>query len=265
MEYRVLGLSGLRVSAVGLGCMGMSHAYGAPADKEEMTELLADAVEMGYTFFDTAEMYGTSDRPHDNEELLGKALQRFRDRVVIATKFGISFDRPEAGGTHAVIPDSRPVTIRHSVEESLRRLRTDRIDLYYQHRIDPKVAPEEVAGVMADLIREGKILHWGISEATEEYLRRAHKVCPVTAVQNRYSMMARRHEELFPVLEELGIGFVAFSPLANGLLTDCYTADTTFDPATDYRASSRTVRFLPLSEVWRKSITPLRRRLRWRG
>ena len=128
------------------------------------------------------------------------------------------------------------MTIRRSVEESLRRLRTDRIDLYYQHRIDPKVAPEEVAGVMANLIREGKILHWGISEATEEYLRRAHKVCPVTAVQNRYSMMARRHEELFPVLEELGIGFVAFSPLANGLLTDCYTADTTFDPATDYRA-----------------------------
>lgn len=237
MEYRVLGLSGLRVSAVGLGCMGMSHAYGASADKEEMTELLADAVEMGYTFFDTAEMYGTSDRPHDNEELLGKALQRFRDRVVIATKFGISFDSPEADGTHAVIPDSRPVTIRRSVEESLRRLRTDHIDLYYQHRIDPKVAPEEVADTMASLIREGKILHWGISEATEEYLRRAHKVCPVTAVQNRYSMMARRHEELFPVLEELGIGFVAFSPLANGLLTDCYTADTTFDPATDYRAS----------------------------
>lgn len=237
MEYRVLGLSGLRVSAVGLGCMGMSHAYGAPANKEEMTALLADAVEMGYTFFDTAEMYGTSDQPHDNEKLLGKALQRFRDRVVIATKFGISFDSPEAGGTHVVIPDSRPATIRRSVEESLCRLRTDRIDLYYQHRIDPKMEPEEVAGVMAELIREGKILHWGISEATEEYLRRAHKVCPVTAVQNRYSMMARRHEELFPVLEELGIGFVAFSPLANGLLTDCYTADTTFDPATDYRAS----------------------------
>lgn len=202
-----------------------------------MTALLADAVEMGYLFFDTAEMYGTSDRPHDNEELLGKALQRFRDHIVIATKFGISFDNPEAGGTHAVIPDSRPEIIRRSVEGSLRRLRTDRIDLYYQHRIDPKVEPEEVAGVMADLIREGKILHWGISEATEEYLRRAHKVCPVTAVQNRYSMMARWHENLFPVLEELGIGFVAFSPLANGLLTDCYTADTTFDPATDYRAS----------------------------
>ena len=147
------------------------------------------------------------------------------------------FDAPHAAGPHALIPDSRPTTIRRSVEESLRRLRTDRIDLYYQHRIDPKVAPEEVAGVMADLIREGKILHWGISEATEEYLRRAHKVCPITAVQNRYSMMARWHEALFPVLEELGVGFVAFSPLANGLLTDCYTEDTTFDPATDYRAS----------------------------
>ena len=223
MYYRTLGLSGLRVSAVGLGCMGMSHAYGAPADKGEMTELLADAVEMGYTFFDTAEMYGTPDRPHDNEELLGEALRRFRDRIAIATKFGISFECPEAGGTHAVIPDSRPATIRRAVEGSLRRLRTDRIDLYYQHRIDPKVAPEEVAGVMAGLIREGKILHWGISETTEEYLRRAHAVCPVTAVQNRYSMMARWHEALFPVLEELGVGFVAFSPLANGLLTDCYT------------------------------------------
>ena len=237
MYYRTLGLSGLRVSAIGLGCMGMSHAYGAPADKHKMTELLADAVEMGYTFFDTAEIYGTTDRPHDNEELLGKALRAFRDRIVIATKFGLAFDAPHAAGPHTLIPDSRPVTIRRSVEGSLRRLCTDRIDLYYQHRIDPKVAPEEVAATMAKLIREGKITHWGISEASEEYLRRAHKVCPVTAVQNRYSMMARRHETLFPVLEELGIGFVAFSPLANGLLTDCYTADTTFDPATDYRAS----------------------------
>ena len=237
MYYRTLGLSGLRVSAVGLGCMGMSHAYGAPADKDEMTELLSDAVEMGYTFFDTAEVYGTADRPHDNEELLGRALRPFRDRIVLATKFGLTFDNPHGAGPHALIPDSRPATIRRSVEESLRRLRTDRIDLYYQHRIDPKVEPEEVADTMADLIREGKILHWGISEATEEYLRRAHKVCPVTAVQNRYSMMARRHEALFPVLEELGVGFVAFSPLANGLLTECYTADTRFDAATDYRAS----------------------------
>lgn len=237
MNYRTLGSGGLRVSAVGLGCMGMSHAYGAPADRREMTELLSDAVEMGYTLFDTAEMYGTPDRPHDNEELLGEALRPFRDRIVLATKCGISFERPDAPGTHAVIPDSRPSTIRHAVEGSLRRLRTDRIDLYYQHRIDPKVAPEEVADTMAGLIREGKILHWGISEATEEYLRRAHAVCPVAAVQNRYSMMARRHEALFPALEELGVGLVAFSPLANGLLTECYTADTRFDARTDYRAS----------------------------
>lgn len=237
MEYRVLGLSGLRVSAVGLGCMGMSHAYGAPADKHKMAELLADAVEMGYTFFDTAEIYGTPDRPHDNEELLGKALRTFRDRIVIATKFGLTFDSPEAAGPHALIPDSRPESIRRSVEESLRRLHTDRIDLYYQHRIDPQITPEEVAGTMVDLIREGKILHWGISETTEEYIRRAHKVCPVTAVQNRYSMMARGHEILFTILEELGVGFVAFSPLANGLLTAYYTAETRFDPQTDYRAS----------------------------
>lgn len=237
MEYRTLGLSGLRVSAVGLGCMGMSHAYGAPADKQKMTQLLADAVEMGYTFFDTAEIYGTPDRPHDNEELLGNALRPFRDRIVIATKFGLTFDRPEAAGPHALIPDSHPESIRRAVEESLRRLHTDRIDLYYQHRIDPQVTPEEVADAMARLIREGKILHWGISEATEEYLRRAHKVCPVAAIQNRYSMMARGHESLFAALEELGIGFVAFSPLANGLLTEYYTPETQFDPQTDYRAS----------------------------
>ncbi len=164
-------------------------------------------------------------------------MRPLRDRIVLATKFGLTFDDPHGAGPHALIPDSRPATIRRSVEESLRRLHTDRIDLYYQHRIDPKVAPEEVADTMADLIREGKILHWGISEATEEYLRRAHKVCPVAAVQNRYSMMARRHEALFSVLEELGVGFVAFSPLANGLLTECYTADTQFNAATDYRAS----------------------------
>lgn len=237
MNYRTLGLSGLRVSAVGLGCMGMSHAYGAPADKREMKSLLEDAVDMGYTFFDTAEAYGTSQNPHDNEELLGESLKPLRDHVVIATKFGISFDKPNEPGTHAVIPCSRPDVIRRSVEGSLRRLQTDHIDLYYQHRIDPDVQPEEVAEVMADMIREGKILHWGISETTEEYLRRAHAVCPVTAIQNRYSMMARHHERLFPVLEELGVGFVAFSPLANGVLTTYYTADCRFDAATDYRAS----------------------------
>lgn len=237
MEYRILGLSGLRVSAVGLGCMGMSHAYGAPADKREMTELLADAVGMGYTFFDTAEVYGTPDRPHDNEELLGEVLRPYRDSIVLGTKFGLAFDVSNAAGPHALVPDARPATIRRSVEGSLRRLRTDRIDIYYQHRIDPSVEPETVAEVMAGLIREGKILHWGISEATEEYLRRAHRVCPVAAIQNLFSMMARWHEVLLPVCEELGIGFVAHSPLANGLLTNCYTAGTAFDPATDYRAS----------------------------
>lgn len=204
---------------------------------EEMSELLAYAFDMGYTLFDTAEVYGTPDRPHDNEELLGEALQPFRNRIVIATKFGLNFDAPESYGPHKLIPDSRPETIRRSVETSLRRLRTDHIDLYYQHRIDPHTEPEAVAEVMEALIKEGKILHWGISEATEEYLRRAHKVCPVAAVQNRYSMMARKHEALFPALEELGIGFVAFSPLANGLLTECYNAESRFDGRTDYRAS----------------------------
>ena len=217
--------------------MGMSHAYGAPANKREMAELLSDAVDMGYTFFDTAESYGTTDNPHDNEELLGEALKPFRDRIILATKFGISFEHLEAPGIHAVVTDSRPETIRRSVEGSLRRLQTDHIDLYYQHRTDPTVEPETVAGVMADLMREGKILHWGLSEASEEYLRRAHSVCPVTAIQNRYSMMARWNESLFPVLEELGIGFVAFSPLANGLLTRYYTENDRFDVANDYRAS----------------------------
>ncbi len=237
MEYRTLGLSGLRVSAVGLGCMGMSHGYGEPADKREMTRLLNDAVDMGYTLFDTAEIYGTADDPHANEELLGEALKHCRNQVVIATKFGIRFDAPAGDGPHPLITDSSPEAIRKSVDGSLRRLRTDRIDLYYQHRIDPAVAPETVAGVMRDLIREGKILHWGISEANENYLRRAHAVCPVTAVQNRYSMMARWHEALFPVLEELGIGFVAFSPLANGLLTNNYDKSYRFDPHSDYRAA----------------------------
>lgn len=237
MEYRTLGLSGLRVSAIGLGCMGMSHGYGAPADKKEMTRLLADAVDMGYTLFDTAEVYGTAADPHANEELLGNALHWCRDRVVIATKFGLTFDNPEADGPHPLIPDSSPEAIRKAVEGSLQRLQTDHIDLYYQHRIDPTVEPEVVAQVMADLIREGKILHWGISEANEEYLRRANAVCRVTAVQNRYSMMARWHEAIFPVIEELGIGFVAFSPLANGLLTDNYTAEHHFDSHSDYRAA----------------------------
>ena len=237
MIFRTLGKSNLQVSAVGLGCMGLSHAYGAPADKEDIMTLLANAVDMGCTFFDTAEIYGTPDNPHLNEEMVGEALAPYRNQVVIATKFGIRFDHPELPGNHPLIPDSRPEVIRAAVEGSLRRLRTDHIDLYYQHRIDKNVEPEVVADTMSELIKEGKILHWGISETTEQYLRRAHKVCPVTAVQNRYSMMARWHENLFSVLEELGVGFVAFSPLANGVLSKSYNAESKFDGATDYRAS----------------------------
>lgn len=235
MQYRTLG-SDLTVSAVGLGCMGMSHAYGAPADKKEMAELLAQAVDLGYTFFDTAEVYGTPEHPHDNEELVGAALKPYRVKIVLATKFGIHFDMSSTATNKPLVPDSRPEVIRASVEASLKRLGTDHIDLYYQHRLDPKIPIEEVAGVMADLIREGKITHWGLSEATEDTIRRAHAVCPVTAIQNRYSMMARWYESLFPVLEELHIGYVAFSPLANGFLSGKYDKSSRFDAGTDYRS-----------------------------
>lgn len=235
MQYRTLG-SDLTVSAVGLGCMGMSHAYGAPAYKKEMAELLAQAVDLGYTFFDTAEVYGTPEHPHDNEELVGAALKPYRDKIVLATKFGIHFDMSSTATNKPLVPDSRPEVIRASVEASLKRLGTDHIDLYYQHRLDPKIPIEEVAGVMADLIREGKITHWGLSEATEDTIRRAHAVCPVTAIQNRYSMMARWYESLFPVLEELHIGYVAFSPLANGFLSGKYDKSSRFDAGTDYRS-----------------------------
>ena len=235
MKHRTLGTD-LTVSAVGLGCMGMSHAYGAPADKKEMTELLAQAVDMGYTFFDTAEVYGTPENPHDNEELVGAALKPYRNKIVLATKFGIHFDMSSPETNKPLIPDSRPDVIRKSVDASLERLGTDHIDLYYQHRGDPAVPVEEVAGVMADLIREGKIIHWGLSEANEETIRRAHAVCPVTAIQNRYSMMARWYETLFPTLEELHIGYVAFSPLANGFLSAKYGKDAKFEAGIDYRS-----------------------------
>lgn len=230
-------LNDLEVSALGLGCMGFSHAYGKPTSDAEAIAAIRQAVDLGYTFFDTAEVYGTSQDPHINEELVGKALAPVRDQVVIATKFGIHFDTESGIYPHPLITDASAQAIRRSVEGSLERLGTDHIDLYFQHRIDAHTAPEEVAGVMADLIREGKITHWGISEADEEYLRRAHAVCPVTAVQNRYSMMARHHERLFAALEELNIGFVAFSPMANGLLSGCYGKGMQFDKAYDYRAS----------------------------
>ena len=232
MKYRTLGKD-LNVSAVSLGCMGMTHAFGAPSDTKEMTKLIHEAVDLGYTMFDTAECY-TGTFPDGstayNEELVGPALKPYRDKVVIATKCGVQHS-PDG-----LITDSRPETIRRSVEGSLRRLGTDYIDLYYQHRIDPKVEPETVAGTMAELMKEGKIRYWGISETDEEYLRRAHAVCPVTAVQNRYSMMARWHEPLFAALEELHVGYVAFSPLANGFLSAKYNENSKFEAGTDYRS-----------------------------
>ncbi len=236
MDKRILG-KGLCVSAVGLGCMGFSHAYGAPTDRDEAISMIQKAYEMGYTFFDTAEVYGTPENPHHNEELVGEALKWVRGQVQIASKFGIHFEMNRSRVNHPLVPDSRPEVIRASVEGSLKRLQTDHIDLYFQHRIDPAVPPEEVAGVMLEMIQEGKILHWGISEANEEYLRRAHAVCPVTAVENRYSMMARQYEKLFPILEELGVGMVAFSPMANGFLTGKYGKGSQFDQQYDYRSN----------------------------
>lgn len=227
----------LTVGAVGLGCMGFSHAYGPATDEREAAKLIREAYDVGYRFFDTAEVYGTADDPHVNERIVGEALRDVRSDVVIASKFGLRFDLESGVVPYPLIPDSRPETIRRSVEGSLKRLKTDHIDLYFQHRIDPSVEPEAVAQVMAELIKEGKITHWGISEANEDYLRRAHAVCPVTAVENRYSMMARQHAALFPVLKELGVGFVAFSPMANGFLTGAYGKGQTFDAKTDYRAA----------------------------
>ena len=235
MNKRTLGKD-LVVSSVGLGCMGFSHAFGAPTEKNEAIRQIRSAIEMGYTFFDTAECYTSLNADGTigyNEELVGKALKECHKEVVIATKFGVSL---ENGTTGRPIPNSRPEVIRKSVEGSLKRLGVDCIDLYYQHRVDPDVSPEEVAGVMENLIREGKISHWGISEVTEEYLRRAHAVCPVTAIENRYSMMARSYESLFPAIEELNIGFVAFSPMANGFLTGKYDKNSKFETGTDYRS-----------------------------
>lgn len=235
MEKRILGKD-LEVSAIGLGCMGMSHAYGPAADKKEMTELLAKAVDRGYTFFDTAEVYGTPENPHDNEELLGEALKPFRNQIVLASKCGIRFDESSPEVNKPLIPDGRPESIKKSIDGSLSRLQTDHLDLYYIHRIDRSVPIEETAGAMQELMDAGKITYWGISEADEATLRRAHAVCPVTAVQNRYSMMYRDYETLFPVLQELNIGFVAFSPLANGFLTARYNKESRFEKGTDYRS-----------------------------
>ena len=223
MKKRKLGSSGLEVSAIGLGCMGMSFGYGPPKDKQDMISLLRAAVERGVTFFDTAEVYG----PFTNEELVGEGLAPFRERVVIATKFGFKLD-PKSGRSVGV--DSRPEHIKEVAEASLKRLRTDVIDLFYQHRVDPDVAIEDVAGAVKELIEQGKVKHFGLSEAGVQTIRRAHAVQPVTALQNEYSLWWRRpEEEVLPVLEELGIGFVPFSPLGRGFLTGKMNENTTFD------------------------------------
>ena len=223
MQKRTLGKSTLEVSALGLGCMGMTFSYGLPADKNEMISLMRRAVERGVTFFDTAEVYG----PFNNEELVGEALAPLRSQVVIATKFGFRLDPSGAPGWHGM--DSRPEHIKEAVEGSLRRLKTDVIDLYYQHRVDPNVPIEEVAGAVKDLIATGKVKHFGMSEAGVQTVRRAHAVQPVTAVQNEYSLWWRKPEaELIPMLEELGIGLVPYSPLGKGFLTGKIDETTTF-------------------------------------
>ncbi|NUO48126.1 MAG: aldo/keto reductase [Polyangiaceae bacterium] len=230
MEKRRLGTSNLEVSAIGLGCMGMSFGYGPPADRAEMIELIRGAVERGVTFFDTAEVYG----PFINEELVGEALAPFRGRVTIATKFGF---KPDERGRWSNL-DSRPEHIRHVAEASLKRLKIDTIDLFYQHRVDPQVPIEDVAGTVRDLIREGKVKHFGLSEASAKTIRRAHAVQPVTALQSEYSLWWREPErEILPTLEELGIGFVPFAPLGKGYLTGKIDASTTF-AGSDMRTAS---------------------------
>jgi aryl-alcohol dehydrogenase-like predicted oxidoreductase len=247
MDKRKLGRSGLEVSALGLGCMGLSYGYGPATDKQEGIKLIRAAFERGVTFFDTAEAYG----PWANEELVGEALQPFRDRVVIATKFGFKGGNADAG------LDSRPERIRQVAEESLKRLRTDRIDLFYQHRVDPNVPIEDVARTIKDLIREGKVKHFGLSEAGADTIRRAHAVQPVAAVQSEYSMWWREPEEkVLPTLEELGIGFVPFSPLGKGFLTGAINEKTSFDK-TDFR--NTVPRFTPEARKANEALLELLR------
>jgi aryl-alcohol dehydrogenase-like predicted oxidoreductase len=264
MKKRILGNSGLEVSALGLGCMGLSFAYGPATDKKDAIKLLHAAVERGVTFFDTAEAYG----PFLNEELLGEALKAYRDRVVIASKFGFL----DGNSTRGV--DSRPERIRQVAEASLKRLNTDRIDLFYQHRVDPNVPIEDVAGTVKDLIREGKVKHFGMSEAGVQTIRKAHAVQPVAALQSEYSLWWREPEkEILPALEELGIGFVPFSPLGRGFLTGAINEHTEFDK-TDFRSNlprfsaearsaNRAVVALLKSIADQKNATPAQIALAW--
>ncbi len=265
MKKRKLGNSGLEVSAIGLGCMGMSFGYGTISDEKEMISLIRKAVEMGVTFFDTAEVYG----PYINEELVGKALEPFKGEVVIATKFGFNFRDGNSTGLN-----SRPENIKKVAEESLKRLRIDCIDLFYQHRVDPAVPVEEVAGAVKELIQEGKVRHFGLSEAGVNVIRRAHAVQPVTALQSEYSLWWREPEdEIIPLLEELGIGFVPFSPLGKGFLTGKMDRNTTFD-SKDFRSTvprlspeniKANMAFVDLVDTMarRKNVTPAQIALAW--
>src|SRR2546421_4131535 len=265
MQKRKLGNSNLEVSALGLGCMGMSYGYGPAANKQEMISLIRTAVARGITFFDTAEAYG----PFANEELIGEALAPVRDQVVIATKFGFTFEGAKQSGT-----DSRPEHIKAVAEASLKRLKTDHIDLFYQHRVDPDVPIEEVAGAVKDLIQEGKVRHFGLSEAGIQTIRRAHAVQPVTVLQSEYSLWWRKPEqEVLPVLEELGIGLVPFSPLGRGFLTGKIDENTTFDKSDfrnivprflpEARAANQTLVDLLKSIGERKNATPAQLALAW--
>lgn len=232
MRFQELGRSGIQISSVGYGCMGLTHAGGTPPEKSDAIKLIRKAYDMGYTFFDTAQCYNgvyPDGTLACNEILVGEALREIRDKVVIATKFGVQFT------SDGLATDSSPATIRESVESSLRKLQTDYIDLYYQHRLDKGTPVEEVAGVMADLIREGKIRTWGISMVGEDDLRRANAVCTVSAIQNLYNMTSTHDEVLFPVLKELGVTYVSCCPLSKGLLTGAYNVESTFDK-TDYRS-----------------------------
>lgn len=262
MKKRKLGNSGLEVSEIGLGCMGMSFGYGVIADKKQSIDLIRKAVELGVTFFDTAEVYG----PFINEELVGEALEPFKGKVTIATKFGFNI-----GGEGL---DSRPERIRRVAEESLKRLKVDCIDLFYQHRVDPNVPIEDVAGTVKDLIEEGKVKHFGLSEAGVKIIRRAHAICPITALQSEYSLWWREPEdEIMPVLEELGIGFVPFSPLGKGFLTGKMNENTTFDSkdfrSTVPRLSPENIKanlvFVDLIKdvAQRKNVTPAQVALAW--
>src|SRR5229473_6085174 len=267
MQKRKLGKSNLEVSALGLGCMGMSFGYGPAADKQEMISLIRSAVESGVTFFDTAEVYG----PFTNEELVGEALAPVREQVVIATKFGFDID-PSTGQQRGL--NSRPEHIKEAAEASLKRLKTDRIDLFYQHRVDPDVPIEDVAGAVKDLIREGKVKHFGLSEPGVQTIRRAHAVQPVTAVQSEYSLWWREPEEtVIPTLEELAIDFVPFSPLGKGFLTGAIGQNTTFDKddfrnivprfAPEARRANQALVDLIGKIAARKHVTPAQIALAW--